>query len=116
MDRVGENISGTISYTAKKIPILKLWKLYIPELTRFMTLDSHLHTDETLVALLYCARYGLGRAWIEGLRVDSLYWGTLRVSQVLAAITCLAAAGVQFTQLKFDRTEITLNFIPEEER
>ena len=74
MDRVGENISGTISYTAKKIPILKLWKLYIPELTRFMTLDSHLHTDETLVALLYCAWYGLGRARIEGLRVDSLYW------------------------------------------
>ena len=57
-----------------------------------MTLDSHLHTDETLVALLYCAWYGLGRAWIEGLRVDSLYWGTFRVSQVLAALTCLTAA------------------------
>ena len=44
------------------------------------------------IALLYCAWYGLGRAWIEGLRVDSLYWGTFRVSQILAAITCLAAA------------------------
>lgn len=45
------------------------------------------------IALMYCAWYGLGRAWIEGLRVDSLYWGTLRVSQVLAAVTCIAAAG-----------------------
>ena len=44
------------------------------------------------IALLYCAWYGLGRAWIEGLRVDSLYWGAFRVSQILAAITCLAAA------------------------
>ena len=40
---------------------------------------------------MYCAWYGLGRAWIEGLRVDSLYWGSFRVSQVLAAATCIAA-------------------------
>ena len=43
------------------------------------------------VALLYCAWYGLGRSWIEGLRMDSLYWGSLRVSQVVAIITCVAA-------------------------
>ena len=41
------------------------------------------------VALGYLAWYGLGRAWIEGLRVDSLYWGPFRVSQVLAAVTCV---------------------------
>ena len=44
------------------------------------------------VALLYCAWYGLGRSWIEGLRMDSLYWGSLRVSQVVAIITCVAAS------------------------
>ena len=43
------------------------------------------------VALCYAAWYGLGRAIIEGLRVDSLYWGPFRVSQVLAAVTCFGA-------------------------
>lgn len=42
-------------------------------------------------ALLYVAWYGLGRMFIEGLRTDSLYWGTVRVSQVLAAVSCAAA-------------------------
>lgn len=43
------------------------------------------------IALLYCAWYGLGRAFIEGLRVDSLYVGPFRVSQLLAAVTCVGA-------------------------
>ena len=34
----------------------------------------------------------------------------------LASKRMLRSAGVRFTQLKFDRTEIILNFIPEEER
>lgn len=43
------------------------------------------------IALMYVAWYGLGRALIEGLRTDSLWWGNFRVSQVLAAASCLAA-------------------------
>ena len=46
------------------------------------------------VALGYVAWYGLGRAFIEGLRMDSLYWGQIRVSQALAAVSCLAAVAV----------------------
>ena len=46
------------------------------------------------IALCYAAWYGLGRALIEGLRTDSLYWGPFRVSQLLAAVSCLAAVGV----------------------
>ena len=48
------------------------------------------------IALGYVVWYGLGRAFIEGLRTDSLYIpGTqLRVSQVLAAVSCLAAVAV----------------------
>ena len=46
------------------------------------------------IALGYCAWYGLGRAFIEGLRVDSLYWGSFRVSQLLAAASCVAAVTV----------------------
>ena len=36
--------------------------------------------------LLYLIWYGLGRFFIEGLRTDSLMIGTLRISQVLAAV------------------------------
>ena len=46
------------------------------------------------IALGYVAWYGLGRAMIEGLRMDSLYWGPFRVSQVLAAVSCAAAVAV----------------------
>ena len=46
------------------------------------------------VFLYYLAWYGLGRAWIEGLRTDSLWWGSFRVSQVLAAASCLIAVGI----------------------
>ena len=43
------------------------------------------------IALCYAAWYGLGRCLIEGLRMDSLYWGSFRVSQVLAGISCVTA-------------------------
>ena len=42
------------------------------------------------IALGYAFWYGLGRAWIEGLRTDSLYWGPFRVSQLVAAVSCFA--------------------------
>lgn len=50
------------------------------------------------VALLYAAWYGLGRCLIEGLRVDSLWWGPFRVSQLLAGVSCLAAVAVLIWQ------------------
>lgn len=42
---------------------------------------------------MYAAWYGLGRALIEGLRTDSLYLFStgIRVSQLVAGITCFAA-------------------------
>ena len=50
------------------------------------------------IALGYCAWYGLGRAFIEGLRMDSLYWGPFRVSQLLAAGSCAVAVAVLLVQ------------------
>lgn len=49
--------------------------------------------------LIYFLWYGLGRAWIEGLRTDSLYIGStgIRVSQVLSIILALCAAIALFT-------------------
>ena len=46
------------------------------------------------IALGYVAWYGLGRTFIEGLRTDSLYWGPFRVSQILAAVSCVAAVAI----------------------
>lgn len=46
------------------------------------------------VFLYYLAWYGLGRVWIEGMRTDSLWWGSFRVSQVLAGITFLLAVAL----------------------
>lgn len=48
------------------------------------------------VFILYVAWYGLGRAWIEGLRTDSLYlFGTgIRVSQFLAAASAVLAIAI----------------------
>ena len=46
------------------------------------------------MALCYAAWFGLGRCMIEGLRVDSLWWGPFRVSQLLAGITCIAAVSL----------------------
>ena len=50
------------------------------------------------IALGYAAWYGLGRTFIEGLRMDSLYWGPFRVSQVLAGVSCIAASAVLIYQ------------------
>lgn len=45
------------------------------------------------VFAFYVLWYGTGRAWIEGLRADSLYIGSsnIRVSQLLAIISAIAA-------------------------
>ena len=57
--------------------------------------------------LCYLAWYGLGRLFIEGLRTDSLYVGSsnLRVSQLLAGLTCLFAAGFMLYVLVFRHPE-----------
>ncbi len=68
------------------------------------------------IALGYVAWYGLGRTFIEGLRVDSLWWGPFRVSQVLAAISCAAAVAVLVWQhfRPHDPQKLFVNRQPEE--
>ena len=65
------------------------------------------------IALGYVAWYGLGRTLIEGMRMDSLYWGPFRVSQMLAAITCFAAATVLVIMAfrKHDREKLYVNVV-----
>ena len=69
------------------------------------------------IALGYAAWYGLGRAFIEGLRMDSLYWGPFRVSQVLAAVSCIAAVTVLLWQSfkPHDPAKLLVNQVKSEE-
>ena len=48
--------------------------------------------------LIYFLWYGLGRAWIEGLRTDSLYIGSsgIRVSQLLSIVLILVSGTILF--------------------
>lgn len=46
------------------------------------------------VFCLYILWYGIGRFWIEGMRTDSLYLGQIRISQLVALISAVAAAAV----------------------
>ena len=70
------------------------------------------------VALMYAAWYGLGRCIIEGLRVDSLWWGPFRVSQLLAGVSCLAAVAVLTWQSfkPHDPKNLFVNRVTEEEQ
>jgi phosphatidylglycerol:prolipoprotein diacylglycerol transferase len=56
------------------------------------------------IFLLYIIWYGANRAWIEGLRTDSLYLGDFRVSQLLSvAAVIFAVAMLILLRLKKDR-------------
>ena len=68
------------------------------------------------MALGYVAWYGLGRTFIEGLRVDSLYWGDFRVSQLLAAVSCFAAVVVLVVMAfrPHDKAKLFCNRVTEE--
>lgn len=63
------------------------------------------------VALGYLAWYGLGRTFIEGLRTDSLYWGSFRVSQLLAAVSCVIGVCILVWQSfkPHDRADMWVN-------
>ena len=52
--------------------------------------SKKLRTFDGEILLMYISWYGLGRFFIEGLRTDSLYAGSLRVSQVVAAVSFAA--------------------------
>ena len=83
--------TGVTSYYHPTFLYESLWNLVGFVLLHFL---SKKRKYDGQVALLYVAWYGLGRTFIEGLRMDSLYWGNFRVSQVLAAVSCFAAVVV----------------------
>ena len=56
--------------------------------------------------LKYLCWYGVGRAVIEGLRTDSLMWGSVRVSQALSVLLVIAAGALLILHRKQAKTEI----------
>lgn len=89
--RMGIIENGELIYVHPTFLYESLWNLVGLVLIHFL---SKKRKFDGQVFLYYIIWYGLGRAWIEGLRTDSLYWGPFRVSQVLAAVSCLLAVGV----------------------
>ena len=81
-------LTGQVEYYHPTFLYESLWNLTGFALLHFA---SKRRSYDGQIALGYAAWYGLGRAIIEGLRVDSLYWGSIRVSQALAALSCIAA-------------------------
>ncbi len=47
------------------------------------------------IFLIYIGWYGLGRSWIEGLRMDSLMIGNVRISQLLAILCVIFSVVMQ---------------------
>ena len=86
-------LTDTITYHHPTFLYESLWNALGFVVLHFL---SKKRTFDGQIALGYALWYGLGRTFIEGLRTDSLYIpGTaLRVSQVLAAVSCIAAAVV----------------------
>ena len=88
--------TGTVTYYHPTFFYESVWNaagfLLLHRLSKHRQYDGQ-------IALGYAAWYGLGRAFIEGLRTDSLYWGPFRVSQLLAAASCMAAVSVVLWQM-----------------
>lgn len=68
------------------------------------------------ITLGYTAWYGLGRFFVEGLRTDSLMWGSVRVSQALGGVLFIVAAGLMLAIFLWSRKPMTLEYIEGEKR
>lgn len=88
-------VTGEVIYAHPTFLYESVWNLAGFVLLHFL---SKRRQYDGQIALGYCAWYGLGRTFIEGLRTDSLYWGSFRVSQMLAAISCFIAVGILLWQ------------------
>jgi phosphatidylglycerol:prolipoprotein diacylglycerol transferase len=86
-----DGLTGEVTYYHPTFLYESLWNAAGFFLLHFL---SKKRKYDGQMALGYVAWYGLGRAFIEGLRTDSLYWGPFRVSQVLAAGSCLIAVAL----------------------
>jgi hypothetical protein len=71
-----------------------LWNIAIAALLFRMRTRKHFQGE---VLFLYLIGYGVGRAFIEGLRTDSLMLGSLRISQFLSVLFVLVCLVILVT-------------------
>lgn len=78
---------------------------------------SRKRTYDGQIALGYTAWYGFGRMFIEGLRMDSLYMGPIRISQLVAAVTFIMATAIMIIIYRKnpDPKKMAVNLIKEVE-
>ena len=88
-----DTFTGTVTYHHPTFLYESVWNTLGFVVLHFL---SKKREYDGQIALGYAVWYGLGRTFIEGLRTDSLYIpGTsIRVSQALAAASCILAAAV----------------------
>ncbi len=103
-----DSVTGETTYHHPTFLYESVWNLAGFVLLHFL---SKKRRYDGQVALGYAAWYGLGRTLIEGLRTDSLWWGPLRVSQILAAVSCFAAVVVLLINMfrEFDPATLFVN-------
>ena len=107
--RMGLVENGALQYFHPTFLYESVWNL-----TGFVVLHflSKKRKFDGQMFLAYLAWYGAGRMVIEGLRTDSLYIGSVRVSQLLAIISCIAAVAVLARQ--YHRIKVAKAFyVPE---
>lgn len=86
-----DKTTGLVRYWHPTFLYESVWNLVGLILLHFL---SKKRKYDGQVFLAYLAWYGLGRVWIEGLRTDSLYLGSFRVSQFLAGASFAIATGL----------------------
>ena len=91
--RMGLTLNGVTVYVHPTFLYECLWNCAGFALLHFLSRGHRRYQGQFF--LLYLIWYGLGRALIEGLRSDSLWLvpGVVRISQLLAVVTCLLALG-----------------------
>ena len=89
------DLTGKVTYYHPTFLYESIWNLAGFVLLHFL---SKKRKYDGQIALGYVAWYGLGRTFIEGLRMDSLMLGPIRVSQLLAGASCFVAVVVLLWQ------------------
>ena len=108
-----DTATGAVEYYHPTFLYESLWNFVGFLLLHFL---SKKRKYDGQVALGYVAWYGLGRAFIEGLRMDSRYWEPFRVSQVLSGVSGVAAVAVLLWQgfRPHDPTKMLVNQVSPE--
>ncbi len=88
---IGENIAFHPTFLYES-----LWNACV---FLILVLRRKKRTFDGEIFLSYIILYGLGRFWIEGLRMDSLYLGNIRISQ-LVALLCVIVGTVIYIVVK----------------